>query len=111
MSIRILSVLVSPTETTVGQPITVHVSAEDIDWNNLKSDFTSWGEVRCSFANWNKVKDYIYTKPVAGNDCVYSSDNFAMFDVDGRQISITGGYTSAYSAETIRDFVREVLDG
>lgn len=113
MSVRINSVLVSPSVTTVGQPITVTISAEEIDWNNLKVDFTDWGEVRRSFTNWNKVMNYIYTKydPVPDFNCVYSSDGFALFDVDSNQISINGGYTSDYSVEDIRDFMREALNG
>lgn len=113
MSIRINSVSVTPTETTVGEPIVVVISAEEIEWGNLRADFTDWGEVRRSFTNWNMVKNYIYTKqnPTPDSNVVRSSDNFALFDVDANQISIKGGYTSAYSAETIRDFVGEVMNG
>lgn len=110
MAVRILGVSVTPNVVTVGQPINVVVSAEETDWSNLKADFLSWGEVKHSFTNWNKVLNYVYTKPVAGTDCVYSSDNHALFDFDGKQISITGSYTSKYSAEDINDFLGEVFD-
>lgn len=111
MAVQIHSVSITPSVTTVGQPITVRVTAEEVDWNSLTSDFVSWGEVRCSFANWNKVLNYIYSKPVASVDCVRTSDNRAMFDMDGKQLSITGGYTSSYTSEQINEFVKEVLDG
>ena len=110
MAIKILSATVTPSVVTVGQPISVTVSAEEIEWTNLKNDFSGWGEVKHSFANWNKVLNYIYTKAVPDADCVYSSDNHALFDFNGNQISISGGYTSQYSAETISDFLREVFD-
>lgn len=109
MSIRISSISVTPNETTVGQPITVTIAANEIDWDSLSNDFTSWGEVKWSFENWNKVKNYIYSKPVADNsNSLQSSDGFALLDWDGKQLSITGGYISNYSASTIRDFLREV---
>ena len=110
MSVRILSVSVTPSETTVGQPITVLISAEEIEWNTLKNDFVSWGEVKHSFTNWNKVVDYKYSKPVADANSVRTSENSALFDFDGYQISLAGGYTSQYSAETINYFLGEVLD-
>lgn len=110
MAVRILNVSVTPNVVTVGQPISVVIAAEEIEWSNLKNDFTSWGEVKHSFTNWNKVLNYIYTKPVVGVDCVYSSDNYALFDFDGKQVSLSGGYKSKYSAEEINNFIGEVLD-
>lgn len=110
MAVRILGVSVTPNVVTVGQPISVVISAEEIDWNNLKTDFESWGEVKHSFTNWNKVLNYIYTKPVVDADCVTSSDNYALFDFDCKQISISGGYKSKYSAEEINNFIGEVLN-
>lgn len=110
MAVQIFGVTVTPNETTVGQPVRVIISAQEIDWSNLKADFSSWGEVKHSFTNWNRVKDYIYTKPVVDVNCVYSSDNQALFDFDGKQISIYGGYTSQYSADVIDQFIGEVLN-
>lgn len=110
MSIRILSVAVTPNVVTVGQPISVTVSVDEVEWNNLKSDFSSWGEVKHSFANWNKVLNYIYTKPVADANSVRSADDYDLFDFDGNQVSIQGGYTSKHSAETISNFLAEVFN-
>lgn len=109
MAVRILGVSVTPNVVTVGQPISVVISAEETDWNSLKTDFESWGEVKYSFTNWNKVLNYIYTKPVADANCVYTSDNHALFDNNGEQISLSGGYTSKYSAEEINNFLEEVF--
>lgn len=113
MSIRINSVTITPTVTTVGQPVVFVISAEDITWNNLKDDFTDWGEVRRKFKTWDKVKNYIYsdTEPVADANCIYSSDGYALFDIDGAQISTVGGYTSKYPASTVDWFIGEVLNG
>lgn len=110
MAVKILSVSVTPNITTVGQPIRVLIAAEEIEWNNLKNDFISWGEVKHSFSNWNKVLNYQYEKPIADSDCIYSSDNCALFDFDGKQISLSGGYQSQYSATEINNFIGEVLD-
>lgn len=111
MSVKILSVSVTPSITTVGQPISVLIAAEEIEWSNLKNDFVSWGEVKHSFTNWNKVLNYQYSKAVADANAVCTVDNYALFGSDGSQISLAGGYTSQYSAEDINHFLREVLDG
>lgn len=88
----------------------VNISVDEVEWSNLENDFVSWGEVKHSFANWNKVLNYIYTKPVAGANGVYSSDNYALFDFDGKQVCINGGYTSNYSADIINEFLGRVFD-
>lgn len=113
MPIRINAVTITPTVTTVGQPVVVVISAEDIMWNNLKADFTDWGEVRRKFKSWDKVKNYIYSndEQVADANAVYSSDGHALFDIDGVQISIVGGYTLQHPASTVDWFMGEVLDG
>lgn len=111
MPIRINAVTITPTVTTVGQPVVVVISAEDVMWNNLRADFTDWGEVYRSFSTWDKVKNYIYTKynPTADANCIYSSDGYALFDRDGAQLSTAGGYTLQHTATEVDSFIREVL--
>ena len=58
MPVRINSVNITPSEVTVGQTVTITVSAEDIIWNNLKVEFTNWLEVENNFSNWKDVRDY-----------------------------------------------------
>lgn len=112
MSVLIKSVTISPNNLTVGQSFTVQVHAEEVTWNTLKNDLQSWGEVRRSFANWNKVKDFIYSvsSPVPDANVVYTADDYALFDVDGNQVSISGGATLQHTSSDIDDFLRKVLD-
>ena len=109
MSVRILSVEISPSTITVGNPITITIKAEEATWNSLKTDFANWNKVKQRFSNWNNVLNYIYTEPVEGEDNVYTSDNYGLIDSNGNQICIDGGYVSQYSAETIDNFLVEVL--
>ena len=111
MPIRINSVQVTPTTTTVGQPVVIVVSAEDIEWNNVKQDFTRWIDVYHSFGSWDKVKNYIYTTPTITSDCVYCANGYALFDNTGDQISVKGGYTLQHSSIEVDSFIREVLNG
>ena len=112
MPIRIHEVTVSPNVTTVGKPVIVTIVADDITWDSLTYDFNTWGDVRRSFANWDKVKNYIYSKPnpTVDSDAIWTADNFALFDVDGLQISTTNGGTIGYNADAVDLFVKEVLD-
>lgn len=112
MPILIKGINISPQSLKVGDSFTIIVNAEDTTWETINDTFQSWGEVRRSFQNWDKVKNFIYTipNPTATKDCLYSSDGYAIFDVDAIQISISGGATSQYTAEQIDWFVREVLN-
>lgn len=114
MPIRIRNVVITPNETTVGQLVSITVTAEDISWGNLQTDFTTWGEVRRSFTDWNHVKNYIYSipNPTPDADCLYDSNGNALFDVDAVQISIrNGGATLKYTGDEVDQFIREVVDG
>jgi hypothetical protein len=113
MAVRIKDVTVNPTNVTVGQRFTVTVLAEETTWESLHNDFIDWGEVRRSFTNWNKVLNYIYSKPnpTPTVDALYTSNGYALFDVDAVEISVVGGGQSAYDGDTINWFIREVLNG
>ena len=90
MAVQIRDVTVSPNNVTVGQSVTVTVLAIDVCWGDLKNDFTTWGEVRRRFANWNKVKNYIYStsEPTPSANALYTSDGYALFDVDAVEICV-----------------------
>lgn len=113
MAVQITGVTITPSNVTIGQQVTVLVSAEEVCWENLRDDFTTWGEVRRSFTNWNKVMNYIYNKydPTPTSNALYTIDNEPLFDVDAVEISMNGGGKSAYSGAIINQFVGEVLDG
>lgn len=90
MAVQIKDVTISPNNVTVGQLVTVTVSAIDACWEDLKNDFTTWGEVRRSFTNWNKVKNYIYSipNPTPSANALYTSDGYALFDVNAVEICV-----------------------
>lgn len=110
MPVLIKAVTITPNTLNVGEQFQIKIKAEESTWNSVKTELQSWGEVRRSFASWTKVKDFIYNipNPTPDSDVVYSSDGFALFDVDAKQVSITGGATLSYTAEEIDQFVREV---
>ena len=112
MPVLIKGISITPNTLKVGELFTVQISAEESTWNNVKTELQSWGEVRRSFTNWNRVKDFIYTipNPTVDGDAAYSSDGLALFDVDAKQVSISGGATLNYTAETIDQFVKEVKE-
>ena len=110
MPVRINEVTITPKLTTIGQPVTITVVAEDIIWNNLKSEFTNWNEVKENFTNWDKVKNYIYTKPSVDTDIIYTSDGLALFDSNDVQISTIGGATIRYTSDEVDSFLKEVID-
>lgn len=113
MAVLIKDVTVNPTDVIVGQQFTVTVLAEETTWESLHNDFLDWAEVRRSFTNWNKVLNYIYSKPnpTPSAEVLYTSDGYALFDVDAVEICVIGGGRSAYDANTINWFIGEVLNG
>ena len=112
MPVRINSVAITPTVTTVGQPVVVVISAEDITWNNLKNEFSSWGDVKVQFSNWKNVKNFIITTAeiIPDAHCIYDADGKALYDSDLKQVSHYSGGTSQYTASEINSFIREVLN-
>lgn len=112
MPVRINSVTISPTETTIGQPITVLISAEDIVWNNLRNEFSSWGDVKVQFSNWKNVKNFIVTTTEIIPDayCIYDADGKPLYDSELKQVSHYSGGTSQYTVSEINAFIGEVLN-
>lgn len=113
MPVLIKAVTITPNTLNVGEQFQIRIKAEESTWNNVRTELQSWGEVRRSFTNWNRVKDFIYSipNPTPDKDVVYSSDGFALFDADAKQVSITGGATLTHTAEEIDQFVKEVKNG
>ena len=112
MGIYIKSVTITPNVVTTGSSVFISAMVEESKWNDLRNDLPSWGDVRRSFADWEAVRNYIYEIPTfeIDSDCVYSSDNFALLDADGVQVSINGGAKLNYTAEVIDQFVKEVKE-
>lgn len=110
MPVIIQAVTITPNTLKVGEQFQIKIKAEESTWNSVRTELQSWGEVRRSFTNWNRVKDFIYTipNPTPDKDVVYSSDRFALFDADAKQVSITGGATLSHTAEEVEQFVKEV---
>lgn len=102
-----------PVAVNVGEQIIITVVTDEPNWEKLNNEFTDWGEVRRSFTNWNKVLNYIYSKPnpTPSSNALYTSDGFALFDVDAVEICISGGGQSAYDGDTINYFIGRVLNG
>ena len=58
MAISVKSVLITPSNVTVGQQITITVRAEDVTWNTIKTDFSTWNDVKTTLTNWKAVQNY-----------------------------------------------------
>lgn len=110
MPVIIQAVTITPNTLNVGEQFQVQIKAYESTWDSVRTELQSWGEVRRSFASWTKVKDFIYSipNPTPDGDVVFSSDDFALFDVDAKQISINGGATLTHTAEEVEQFVKEV---
>ena len=110
MPVIIEAVTITPNQLNVGEQYQVKIKAYESTWDSVRTELQSWGEVRRSFASWTKVKDFIYSipNPTPDSDVMYSSDTFALFDVDANQISINGGATLTHTAEEVDQFVKEV---
>lgn len=58
MAVSVKSVLITPSNVTVNEQITITVRAEDVTWNTIKTDFSSWSDVKTSLTNWKAVQNY-----------------------------------------------------
>lgn len=58
MAVKISEVKVSPQEIAVGQTITVTITAVDVSWGTVKSDFDNWNKVKSELSNWQAVLNY-----------------------------------------------------
>ena len=59
MAVSINAVTVTPSSTTIGEQVTVVVSAEEVTWNTIKSQFSNWNDIKTNLNNWNAVKNYV----------------------------------------------------
>lgn len=76
--------------------------------------YATWGEVKDSYASWKAISRLnnwedllLWINPSADSEGVRSSDGRTLFGIDGKQISVTDGYASEYSASTINECIRE----
>lgn len=58
MAIKISEVKVSPQTATVGETITITITAVDVTWGVIKNDFTDWNEIKTNLTNWRSVLNY-----------------------------------------------------
>ena len=59
MPVLIKAVTITPNTLNVGELFTVQISAEEANWNSLRTELQGWGEVRRNFTNWDRVKNFI----------------------------------------------------
>lgn len=57
MAVKISGVTVSPQTVTVGQTVTITVTAVDVTWDVIKNEFTDW-EAVSNLTNWKSVLNY-----------------------------------------------------
>lgn len=58
MAVKISNIQVTPAVATVGQTIKITVTAVDVNWEVIKTDFTNWTAIKNDFPNWTSVLNY-----------------------------------------------------
>lgn len=58
MAIKISGVNVTPQEVTVGETITITITAVDVTWEIIKEDFENWNQITTELSNWKSVVNY-----------------------------------------------------
>ena len=58
MAVKISEISISPQEATVGQTITITITAVDVSWEIIKNDFDNWNEITTELTNWRSVLNY-----------------------------------------------------
>lgn len=58
MAVKINEVQITPSVVTVGEPITITITAVDVTWEVIKDDFSNWEAVKNDFTNWNSIINY-----------------------------------------------------
>jgi len=58
MAVKINEVTITPTTATVGQTITITISAVDVSWKVIKEEFESWTDIKNELSSWNSVLNY-----------------------------------------------------
>ena len=81
MAVSILGAEVTPQNTTVGQPVTVDIWAEDTTWERVANTFTNWNDVYNSFSNWQAVVNWTFS-----HSGLYDADSLAVYDSDSERV-------------------------
>ena len=81
MAVSILGAEVTPQDTTVGQPVTVEVWAEDTTWERVANTFTNWDDVRNSFSNWQALVNWTFS-----HCALYDADSLAVYDSNSERV-------------------------
>lgn len=58
MAVKINEVTITPMEVTVGQIITITISAVDVNWETIKNEFENWNDIKNELSTWNTVLNY-----------------------------------------------------
>jgi len=58
MAVKINEVTITPMEVTVGQTITITISAVDVNWEIIKNEFENWTDIKNELSNWKSVLNY-----------------------------------------------------
>lgn len=58
MSIKIDNVSVTPQTVNAGKPVTITITAREVTWNVVKTDFRDWNAVKNTSENWKSVMNY-----------------------------------------------------
>lgn len=58
MAVKISNVTILPSEVTVGELITVTITAVDVTWGVIKDEFENWNEIKTELSNWKSVVNH-----------------------------------------------------
>lgn len=58
MAVKITDVKITPQEVTVGETITIVVSAVDVTWEIIKQDFETWNDIKTELSNWKALLNH-----------------------------------------------------
>lgn len=47
-----------PVTVNVGEQVTIMVTAEDVTWGTIKTDFQTWNDIKTSLTDWKSVQNY-----------------------------------------------------
>lgn len=55
LSIR--DVTLTPNPVTTGQTVLITVTVVDVNWNQVKVDFSTWDKIKTTLSNWKALKE------------------------------------------------------
>ena len=58
MAISVKAVTITPNVVTVGATFTITITAEDVSWKTIKTDFQNWEEIKSTLTDWKAVQNY-----------------------------------------------------